>query len=531
MSTHARLSIRWSALVGGAVALLAMGAGATYISLRSGVPSLPSGDRGATTSMQPSGPTADSTPLPPPRIRPDVAVTLDEDAVDRAGITVTPVTAGTVTGGGLRAPGVVEPNAYEAVVVTPLVSGRVTSVDVELGDHVRRGQTIAQVFSPELARAQTRYVSDQAQLGAHEHEVARTETLVQIGAASREEIERIHAAHTAHRADVQTAASQLELLGLSASAIEQLGPGTPITSLTHVPAPIAGVVTERVANVGLNVDQTTKLFTVVDLSTVWVVAELYEKDFARVRVGTAATISTSAYPDQVLRSRVSYIDPQVSPATRTAKVRLEVPNAREELRLGMYAEVLFGVEQSGSTPTIPREAVQHVGDRSVVYLVDPEQPGTFVERDVRLGSTVGDHVAVVAGVQRGDLVVAGGSFHVRAEIERLGLRSSATVGGAGPVAGGRELQAEPLTQTARVVVGEQAFEPATVNLRAGVPARVTFLRTADATCATEVVFPSLGIRRALPLNEPVVISFTPTTAGEIAFACGMNMLKGVVVAR
>lgn len=532
MSSPARLSVRWPALVGGAVALVAMGAGATYISLQSGAPSRAAAERGATAPLPSPGPAADATPMPSPRIRPEVAVTLDEATRNRAGVTVTPVTAGTSSGGGLTAPGVVEPNAYKAVVVTPLVSGRLTSVAAELGDHVRRGQTLAQVFSPELAQAQTQYVSDRATLEAHEREVARTETLVQIGAASREELERIHAAHTAHRAEVQMAASRLELLGLSASAIAQLGPGSPVASITNVPAPIAGVVTERAANVGLNVDQATRLFTVVDLSTVWIVAELYEKDFARVRVGTAATISTSAYPDQVLRGRVSYIDPQVSPATRTAKVRVEVPNRREELRLGMYAEVIFGIAASGSTALIPREAVQHVGDRSVVYLADAQQPGRFVERDVRLGPAVGDLVAVAAGVQPGDLVVAAGSFHVRAEIERLGIRSpAAPAGSAGPVTTGRAPPAEPPAQTATVVVGEQAFEPATVTLRAGVPARVTFLRTTDATCATEVVFPSLDIRRALPLHEPVVIAFTPSTAGDIAFACGMNMLKGVVVAR
>ena len=78
------------------------------------------------------------------------------------------------------------------------------------------------------------------------------------------------------------------------------------------PAPIDGVVTERLANVGLNVDPASKLFTVVDLTTVWVVAELYEKDFSRVRVGSPATVTTNAYPDLALQGRVSYIDPQVS---------------------------------------------------------------------------------------------------------------------------------------------------------------------------------------------------------------------------
>jgi plastocyanin domain-containing protein len=84
-------------------------------------------------------------------------------------------------------------------------------------------------------------------------------------------------------------------------------------------------------------------------------------------------------------------------------------------------------------------------------------------------------------------------------------------------------------QSAKILVNEQGFEPAKVTLRAGTPARLTFVRTTDKTCGTEVVFPSLNIKRALPLNEPVIIEFTPAKAEEIAFACGMNMLRGAVV--
>src|SRR5258706_551992 len=105
-------------------------------------------------------------------------------------------------------------------------------------------------------------------LEAHEKELVRTGKLVEIGAASRQELERIHAEHATRGADVQSAASRLQLLGLSADAIEGLAAGRREGATTSVPAPITGVVTERLANVGLNVDQATKLFTIVDLSTV-----------------------------------------------------------------------------------------------------------------------------------------------------------------------------------------------------------------------------------------------------------------------
>lgn len=424
MSAEARVSVRWSVLAAAALALLAIGAGAAYVGLRSTRHAPSASDEGADRARSGRAAAAPaesraSAPMPSSPLQ-DVVVPLSTEGAGRVGITVTTVTRG-VAADGLRLPGLVEPNAYKVVAVTPIASGRVTRVSAELGQQVRQGQTIAQIFSPELADSEARYISARAELEAHERELARTEKLAQIGAASRQELERIHAEHMTRRAGVQSAASRLRLLGLSDGAIETLEPGKVLDATIDVPAPISGVVTERTANVGLNVDLATRLFTVVDLSSVWVVADVYETDFPRVRVGAPASVTTSAYPDLVLEGRVSYIDPQVSAETRTARARIEVPNARHDLRLGMFAEAILGGEGSG-LPLLPRSAVQNVGDRTVVYLVNPRKDGEFIEREVRLGSPAGDLVSVLAGVQPGDLVVSEGSFHVRAERERLGLR-------------------------------------------------------------------------------------------------------------
>src|SRR5204863_4829677 len=195
-------------------------------------------------------------------------------SIQRAGIVVAPVSPGRDTST-LRLPGVIEPNAYKQVVITPLVGGRVTRVLAELGQSVRRGQPLAEMFSPELAEAETRFVSARAELEAHERELQRTGKLVEIGSASRQELERLHAEHTARLTAVESAKSRLELLGLSPSTIANLGLGKEVGATTTISAPIDGVVTERAANPGLNVDTTAKLFTIVDLSTVWVIADLY----------------------------------------------------------------------------------------------------------------------------------------------------------------------------------------------------------------------------------------------------------------
>jgi RND family efflux transporter MFP subunit len=532
MNADSRMRLRWPAVIAAAVALLAVGAGIAYLVMRSAVrptagtvgqPVASGGPAGSSTAPSPAETPTSAEALP------DVAVMLTPEAIERAGIRLAPVTAGT-GGSTLRLPGVIEANAYKQVVVTPLVAGRVTRVRVELGQSVRRGQEMAEIFSPELSEAETRYISARAELDAHERELQRTEKLVEIGAASRQELERLHAEHTSKLAGVESARSRLELLGLSASAIAGLAPGKDVGAVTAVPAPITGVVTERMANSGVNVDSTSKMFTVVDLSTVWVVADVYEKDFSRVHVGSTASVTTKAYPDVVLPGRVSYIDPQVNPTTRTAKVRIEVSNPREQLRLGVFADVSIEGTEHTSIARIPRTAVQNVDNRTVVYVADPRQRGRFIEREVHLGDSSGSDVDVVSGLKQGDTVVSDGSFFVRAERERQGLRParvSRAAGGTVPAQASERAAAN--VQERKVLVTEKGYEPAKVTLRAGTPARITFVRTTDKTCGTEVVFPSLDIRRPLPLNQPVVVDFTPRAAGELTFVCGMNMLRGTVV--
>lgn len=388
MTDTSRLNLGWLAADAVAALLLTIGALGSYVATRTG------GQRPAGIGAQAAMPAGVPTRVGDTSV-PEVVVTLSEDVMRRARITVAAVGSGPATGG-LRLPATVEPNAYKQVDVTSLVAGRVTRVLAELGAQMRQGQSMATVFSLELAEAQTQYISARAELEAHERELARTETLVQIGAASRQELDRIHAEHTSQRAGVESARSRLELLGLSRAVVDGLGSGTPAAPNIDVPAPISGVVTERLANVGMNVDPAAKLFTVVDLSTVWIVASLYEKDFSLVRVGDRVTVVTAAYPGSPLQGRVSYVDPQVSSETRTAKVRVEGSDRTAVL-------------------LVPRSAVQNIADRTVVYVPKPNAPGQFTERDVRLGQASGDRIEVVSGLVPGNQVVVEGSFLLRAE--------------------------------------------------------------------------------------------------------------------
>ena len=215
MNGESRVTIHKGAAAIVGLALVLVGAGASYLFMRSSAEMPERMDASAvSTSATPAFGAQPSSATTAPKNAPlsDVIVPLSAEAVDRAGIVVAPVANGT-SAGGIRLPGVVEPNAYREVAVTPLVAGRVTRVSAELGASVRRGQILAQIYSPELAEAQTKYVSAKAMLEAHDRELQRTQKLVEIGAASRQEMERIHAEHAAQTAAVESARSQLEQIG------------------------------------------------------------------------------------------------------------------------------------------------------------------------------------------------------------------------------------------------------------------------------------------------------------------------------
>src|SRR5437773_3888619 len=308
-----------------------------------------------------------------------VEVSLTPEAAERAGIKTVVVRSGPSVSA-ITVPGTVMSNAYRDTKVNALVGGIVRQVSVELGSAVESGQPLAVIFSIELAEAQMKYLSMQAMLEAEHQKLVRSEKLVGLGAASRQELEEVTATHAGHATEVAAARQRLLLLGLSPDQVAGLTDASHVVSDVVVRAPADGVVITRSVNPGQVVGAAQELFVVTDLRTVWVIGDLYEKDFASVRVGSPATMAIPARPKTVLNGRVAYIDPRVDQATRTAKVRVEVPNRDMELRLGMYVTLDVRTGAGGRRIVVPREAVQAVGERSVVYVPVEGDDGRFMER-------------------------------------------------------------------------------------------------------------------------------------------------------
>jgi len=353
------------------------------------------------------------SPTPNPGSR---EIVLTPDMIQRAGIQLVAARKGTATTR-LRLPGVVQPNAYKNLDVTSLVAGRITQVRAELGQRVMQNEMLATVYSPELADAQTAFIQAKAARDAHGLALTRTQRLYAIGAVSREELEKMTAEAAEMDRAQEVARSRLVLLGIPEDKAQRIASPADVITTFDVKAPIAGVITKRNANPGLNIDPATPLFTVTDLSGVWVVADLYERDFATVGLGSPVTITTAAYPGVELRGRVNYIDPQVQAETRTAKLRAEVANGAGRLRLGMFVDVSIAGRSARAVIMVPKTAVQTMGTQSVVF-VSPGA-GRFAPRIVTPGDTVGNEIAISSGLDAGDMVVAQGAFFLRAERERL----------------------------------------------------------------------------------------------------------------
>ena len=317
---------------------------------------------------------------------------------------------------GQLATGVVQANSYKETPVMSLVGGIVRAVNAELGQNVKRGQKLAVVFSNELADAQSRYLTAVAALDEHHRHHLRTIKLVEIGAASRQELETAISQYREAESNVANLRQKLLLLGMSAQRIDALNSTSQISSEVSVTAPSSGTLTSRTVNPGEVIEANKELMRVTDLSTVWVVGQVYEKDLATIRVGSGTNITSDAYPGRIFRGRVSYVDPKIDPATRTAQVRTELANPGQALKIGMYVNVAFGALglAEKTTPVVARDAVQTIGNQQSVF-VATDRPNEFILRPVRLGPESNGFYPVLEGLNAGDRIVVEGSFLLRAE--------------------------------------------------------------------------------------------------------------------
>jgi cobalt-zinc-cadmium efflux system membrane fusion protein len=297
----------------------------------------------------------------------------------------------------LNVTGVVNPDVARQVPVPSLATGRVVEIDARLGDTVQKGQLLFKVRSTDIAGAYSDYRKAVKNEQLAKIQLNRAKLLFDDGAIPRSQVEIAQNAEDNALVDVETASEHLRLLGADLDHP---------SGIVEVFAPVAGVITDQQITNQSGVQALTppNPFTISDLSHVWVICDVYENNMAQVHPGDFAEIHLVAYPDRVLKGRISNIAPIVDPNIRTAKVRLEVENPGL-MRLGMFVTATFRGETTQKHATVPATAVLHLHDRDWVYT--PVGNGAFRRMEVSAGGMLpGGLQEVNSGIQPGDQVVA-----------------------------------------------------------------------------------------------------------------------------
>ena len=346
--------------------------------------------------------------------RPGV-VHLTSEELARTVIEVTPVARGQ-----LRVPrefpATVQANENELAEVTALIRGRVVKVHVDVGQDVKKDALLAMLDSTDLGVAEGTYLKSAAKL--HEAKLAyeRAKDLYEQKVVSLAELQRREAAMKTAQAEAREARNRLELLGVPRQEVERLDREDTIRADVPLRAPFDGRVIMRKITRGEVVETQQKLFTVADLSDVWVVGNVPEKDVQFIRKDQKVNVIVSAYPHAIIPGTITYIGDVLDPATRTMRLRVTVLNPDRLLKPEMFATVLVYASPTPDALTVPLEAVQNGPTGTMVFV----QRGTndFEARTVKVGSEQGELVTVLEGVSAGEQVVTKGSFVLKSEMER-----------------------------------------------------------------------------------------------------------------
>lgn len=342
-------------------------------------------------------------------------ITLNPEAITAAGIKVQPIRRGEFRPH-RDFPATVQPNQNELAEVTALVRGRVVEVYVDVGQDVEKGARLALLHSSELSLAQAAYLKASAKLVEAKRAYERARDLHKDGAVSLAEVQRREAEMLSSRSEVNEARTRLELLGTRQGEIARLDRDHKIKSSIPIPAPFAGRVIARNITRGEVVETTDKLFVLADLSEVWVIANVPEKDVRFIKASHKVEVHLAAYPHEVFHGTITYVGDVLDPATRTMKLRVTVPNPEGKLKPEMFATVRVHADPDTRSLAIPAAAVQLEKNSPLVFV--QTEPGVFEARPVKLGEESGDFVKVLDGVHEGDHLVIKGAHMLKAEAAR-----------------------------------------------------------------------------------------------------------------
>lgn len=315
-------------------------------------------------------------------------------------------------------PGRIDANEQLVTRIGASVTGRVTEVFAEVGARVRAGQELARVSSPELTNAQLAWLRAHSATNQAQRAVERAQQLIQADVIGSAELQRREAELSIARAELRAATDQLLLLGVSESYIERLRTKGQLSSYAGVNAPRSGVVIERKISQGQVAQPGDPLFTIADLSKVWVVGALPEQDASAVQMGQRVEIRVPALPQRQFKGKVVFVSDTISPETRTLVVRTEVDNADRALKPQMLATLRI-IGAARQQPAVPEAAVVRDNDKDHVFV--QVASGQFRLTPVELAPASSGLRPLLKGPAAGTPIVVDGAFHLNNERKRAEL--------------------------------------------------------------------------------------------------------------
>ena len=381
---------------------------------------------GTGPSPQPSAASTDTEEPIKSETRADT-VQISPEAQKEVGIAVEPAALRNLRDT-LSATGTVSEDPGRVAHIRPLARGLIEKAYVRLGDRVLKGDPLVEYDNIELGLAIGEYLSAQAELqrSLTDLEVRKTilergKEMLKVGAIARTaydlreaEYKDAEAKTAGARATVDKIVEQIHRFGWTdqdlASLPDKQGKGHSI-SHSILKAPSSGIITNYHASVGEVVEPSTELLAITDMSSLWVLADVFEKDLSHVQTGKAVQVRVASYPGKVFHGKITYVADTIEPKTRTAKVRCVVENSSGLLKLEMFATIEIPVDRTNSVLAVPDSAIQQIEGKQVVFVRNSEKE--FQKHEVQTGLASGGYTEIRSGLKAGDQVATQGSFVVK----------------------------------------------------------------------------------------------------------------------
>ncbi len=313
----------------------------------------------------------------------------------------------------LTAMGKVIARQQSKAIVSYAFPARISQIHIQIGDWVKRGQRLVTLQSEEVGNAKSDFYKAQADFELARVSYERQQRLFDRGVGAKKDSLTAEADLKVAQASLEAAEKKLHVLGFSEQEVETISESHQINPIITLYSPISGKIIQNNAVLGGMIDQATEILVVMDPSVLWIDAEIYEKDIAKIRLGMTVELSVPAYPGETFSGKVNYIGDVLKEDTRTITVRAEVENSDYKLKPGMFASIRIALNHHSRVLVVPQDSVLEDKGDKIVFIKRGEQ---FFLQVVHTGARENGYIEILQGLAEGDEVAVTGSYQLKSKL-------------------------------------------------------------------------------------------------------------------